>query len=76
VLDTSGFNSPIPELRTVKILRIIEKGMVLKVITTDPGMGTDIPFLVKNRGNILLEKKESENGSRCEFLIKKEENSN
>jgi len=76
VLELSGYNSPLPERSTVRILRIIEKGMVLKVITTDPGMRTDIPFMVKNRGNILLEKTESENESRCEFLIKKEEDSN
>jgi|GEM_PF-223258 len=55
-LDTSGRNSPLPELLTKRTLMKMETGKLLKVIATDPGMYVDIPYLVRQNRHLLIEK--------------------
>ncbi len=42
VLDTSGTVCPVPVLRTLRLLKTMRFGQVLKVIVTDPGAAADI----------------------------------
>lgn len=42
VLDTSGTVCPVPVLRTLRLLKTMEVGQVLKVIVTDRGAAADI----------------------------------
>ena len=42
VLDTSGTVCPVPVLRTLRLLKTMRLGQILKVIVTDPGAAADI----------------------------------
>ncbi len=55
-LDTSGMNSPLPELFTKRTFRKMETGKILKIIATDPGMYVDIPYLVRQNRHLLIKK--------------------
>lgn len=55
VLDLVGLKCPLPALRTGKALDRLAPGAVLTVITSDPLAGIDIPHLVGQRGDTILD---------------------
>ena len=54
-LDTSGLLCPLPVYKAALALKGIEPGQVLELICTDPGSLADVPALVRQRGDRLLE---------------------
>lgn len=59
-LDLTGLKCPLPVLRTRKALRRLPPGAVLEVICTDPMSAIDIPNMVRESGDVLLEKRTHE----------------
>jgi molybdopterin-guanine dinucleotide biosynthesis protein A len=54
-LDLSGLKCPLPALRTRKALRRLRPGERLRVTCTDPLAGIDIPHLVHEEGDRLVD---------------------
>ena len=68
-LDASGLNCPLPILRARKALADMERGQVLKVISTDQGSVKDFEAFSKQTHNPLLSS--GEEGGKFVFLIRK-----
>ncbi|WP_134496266.1 sulfurtransferase TusA family protein [Microvirga pakistanensis] len=68
-LDLSGLKCPLPVLRTRKALLTLNPGDRLRVICTDPLAGIDVPNLVRELGDTLLDQHQDE--KRLTFLIAK-----
>jgi len=68
-LDMSGLLCPLPVLKTQKALRSLEGGMVLEVMTTDPGAVADFQCLAEQDGLELIE--QVQNGDVCVHVLKK-----
>jgi len=68
-LDASGLNCPLPILRARKALGDMERGQVLRVITTDQGSIKDFEAFSNQTGNPLLSS--GEEGGKFVFTIKK-----
>lgn len=71
VYDLKGLNCPLPVLKTRKRLEKMRPGALLKVETTDPLAGLDIPAFCNESGHELVEKTVSGNGHT--FLIRRGE---
>ena len=68
-LDASGLNCPLPILRARKALADMERGQVLRVISTDQGSVKDFEAFSKQTHNPLLSS--GEEGGKFVFLIRK-----
>ncbi len=68
-LDATGLNCPLPILRAKKSLVDMERGQVLKVISTDQGSVKDFEAFSKQTNNPLLSS--AEEGGKFTFLLKK-----
>lgn len=68
-LDVKGLNCPMPVIKTKKAIDAMQSGQVLEVISTDPGMKSDISALLGRLGHELLQTKEE--GGITEFYIEK-----
>ncbi|WP_414473433.1 molybdenum cofactor guanylyltransferase MobA [Microvirga sp. M2] len=68
-LDLSGLKCPLPVLRTRKALLALEPGDRLSVTCTDPLAGIDVPNLVRELGDTLLEQRQGE--TNITFVIAK-----
>ena len=68
-LDASGLNCPLPILRAKKALNGMQRGEVLKVISTDGGSVKDFEAFCKQTLNPLLSS--AEDGGRYIFFIEK-----
>jgi tRNA 2-thiouridine synthesizing protein A len=69
LLDLSGLKCPLPALRTRKALKGLAPGRVLSVICTDPMAVIDIPNLLRETGDILVDQR-TESGT-TRFKIRK-----
>lgn len=54
-LDLSGLKCPLPALRTAKALKALLPGQSLTVTCTDPLAAIDIPNLIRETGDSLLQ---------------------
>jgi tRNA 2-thiouridine synthesizing protein A len=68
-LDLTGLMCPLPALKTRKALTGLATGDRLNVTSTDPLSAIDIPNLLRETGDVLLNI--SKDQGRIEFLIKK-----
>lgn len=68
-LDASGLNCPLPILRARKMLGDMERGQVLRVISTDQGSIKDFEAFSKQTNHPLLSS--GEEGGKFVFLLKK-----
>jgi tRNA 2-thiouridine synthesizing protein A len=68
-LDASGLNCPLPILRARKALGDLERGQVLRVITTDQGSVKDFEAFSKQTNHPLLFS--GEEGGKFVFMLKK-----
>lgn len=68
-LDASGLNCPLPILRARKALGDMERGQVLRIISTDQGSVKDFEAFSKQTGNPLLSS--AEEGGKFIFVIRK-----
>jgi tRNA 2-thiouridine synthesizing protein A len=69
-LDLSGLKCPLPALRTRKALKSTPPGGALLVTCTDPMAAIDIPNLIRETGDDLIEERR-EDDARLVFLIRK-----
>lgn len=69
ILDLSGLKCPMPVLRTQRALRDMQPGDRLEVTATDPMSSIDIPNLLRETGDRLLE--QERDGARFAFRIEK-----
>ncbi|WP_438618119.1 sulfurtransferase TusA family protein [Oryzifoliimicrobium ureilyticus] len=67
--DLKGLKCPLPALKTRKRLKSLVSGAVLRVETTDPLAGIDIPHLCQQDGHQLLSSERTANGH--VFMIQK-----
>ncbi|QFY61513.1 response regulator SirA [Rhizobium grahamii] len=67
--DLRGLKCPLPVLRTRRKLSSLPSGALVRVETTDPLAGIDIPHFCNEDGHALLETEKTETGHR--FLIQK-----
>jgi len=68
-LDLSGLKCPLPVLRSRKRLRAMAPGEELDVVCTDPMSAIDIPNMVRELGDELIEQRAE--GGRLSFRIRK-----
>jgi tRNA 2-thiouridine synthesizing protein A len=68
-LDLIGLKCPLPALKTRKALKGMPAGAILRVICTDPLASIDIPNLVRETGDELLDSEQS--GGHLAFRIRK-----
>lgn len=68
-LDVSGYNCPIPLLRTKKALAGMRAGELVRVVTTDPGSEIDFRVYAEANGHELVSFEER--GNRFVFVIRK-----
>jgi tRNA 2-thiouridine synthesizing protein A len=69
ILDLSGLKCPLPVLRTRKALRGMDAGAQVEIVATDPMSAIDIPNLVRETSDRLIEQKRD--GARLTFVIEK-----
>ena len=69
VLDVQGLLCPLPVLKAKKILRALDPGDQLEVMTTDPGAVADFQCLAEEDGLILHG--QTENEGVCVHLLEK-----
>jgi tRNA 2-thiouridine synthesizing protein A len=67
--DLRGLNCPLPVLKTRRRLASMPAGALLRIATTDPLAGLDIPAFCSEDGHRLLEQAAVDGGHR--FLIEK-----
>ncbi len=68
-LDLTGLKCPLPVLRTRKALRSLMAGAVIEVSCTDPMSAIDIPNMVREEGDSLIEQRKD--AARLVFRIRK-----
>ena len=69
VLDCSGLLCPMPVVKTMKAIKQMEIGQVLKLIATDPGAPPDMAAWSRQTGNQILEQHEED--GKFIFVIKR-----
>ncbi|MEK1897866.1 MAG: sulfurtransferase TusA family protein [Rhizobium sp.] len=67
--DLRGLKCPLPVLKTRRKMSSLPKGALIRVETTDPLAGIDIPHFCNEDGHELVETEKTEAGHR--FLIRK-----
>ncbi|WP_281024287.1 sulfurtransferase TusA family protein [Methylovirgula sp. 4M-Z18] len=68
-LDLKGLKCPLPAMKTRKALASLPQGARLHVIATDPMAAIDIPHLVQETGDRLVEQRQD--GAELHFVIEK-----
>jgi tRNA 2-thiouridine synthesizing protein A len=67
--DLRGLKCPLPVLKTRRKMSSLPSGSLIRVETTDPLAGIDIPHFCNEDGHELIEAETTEGGHR--FLIRK-----
>ncbi|WP_283196072.1 sulfurtransferase TusA family protein [Rhizobium sp. AN80A] len=67
--DLRGLKCPLPVIKTRKKMSSLPSGATIRVETTDPLAGIDIPHFCNEDGHELIETERTETGHR--FLIRK-----
>lgn len=68
-LDLKGLKCPLPALKTRKALKTTPAGSELRVVCTDPMAAIDIPNLLRETGDELVD--QQRDGDALVFLIRK-----
>jgi len=50
-LDCTGLTCPMPLLKTKKMIKTMESGQILEIISSDPGSKNDIPTFAERSGH-------------------------
>ncbi len=67
--DLRGLKCPLPVLKTRRKMSSLPSGTIIRVETTDPLAGIDIPHFCNEDGHELIEAEKTDDGHR--FLIRK-----
>lgn len=57
-LDLLGLKCPLPALKTAKFLKGIAAGETVRVLCSDPMAAIDIPNLIRETGDVLLDQRQ------------------
>ncbi len=68
-LDLRGLNCPLPALRTKRQLRRMAPGERVRVLTTDPLAGIDVPHAAREAGAEVLSRERDEAAGADAFVI-------
>ncbi len=68
-LDLTGLKCPLPVLRTRRAMRNLREGERIRVTCTDPLAVIDIPHMIQEQGDRLLE--QNTEGTTLSFLIER-----
>lgn len=68
-LDARGLNCPLPILRTKKALNDMQKGQILRILTTDPGSVRDFQAFAQQTGHTLIDSTENHESKEYEFFL-------
>lgn len=68
-LDLLGLKCPLPALKTAKFLKSVAAGDTLRVICSDPMTVIDIPNLLRETGDTLIDQQQE--GATLIFVIRK-----
>ena len=60
ILDTKGFNCPIPVLKARRAMRGLEVGDELTLLATDPASMIDVPHFCNTTGHELIDSSEDD----------------
>lgn len=60
ILDTKGFNCPIPVLKARRAMRSLEAGDELTLLATDPASMIDVPHFCNTTGHELIDSSEED----------------
>ena len=60
ILDTKGFNCPIPVLKARRAMRGLEPGDELTLLATDPASMIDVPHFCNTTGHELIDSSEED----------------
>lgn len=69
VLDLKGLKCPLPVLKSRKAMASLSSGALVRVLTTDPLAGLDIPHFCHEDGHALIAQERGEQGHM--FLIRR-----
>jgi tRNA 2-thiouridine synthesizing protein A len=69
VLDLKGLKCPLPVLKSRKAMASLSTGALLRVLTTDPLAGIDIPHFCNEDGHALIAQERGDEGH--VFLIRR-----
>ena len=69
ILDTKGFNCPIPVLKARRAMRGLDVGDELTLLATDPASMIDVPHFCNTTGHELVDS--SEEDGVFTYLIRK-----
>lgn len=67
--DLRGLKCPLPVIKTRKKISSLPSGALVRIETTDPLAGIDIPHFCNEDGHQLVESEKTDTGHR--FLIRK-----
>lgn len=68
-VDATGLNCPMPLLKAKRALNGMQRGQVLRVLSTDAGSARDFGVFSEQSGNALLSS--SQEGELYTFLLRK-----
>ncbi|ETR68498.1 MAG: SirA family protein [Candidatus Magnetoglobus multicellularis str. Araruama] len=57
-LNCTGLTCPMPLLKTKKMIKTMESGQVLEIISSDPGSKNDIPAFTERSGHEFIGEKD------------------
>ena len=60
ILDTKGFNCPIPVLKARRAMRGLDVGDELNLLATDPASMIDVPHFCNTTGHELIDSSEED----------------
>ena len=60
ILDTKGFNCPIPVLKARRAMRGLDVGDELTLLATDPASMIDVPHFCNTTGHELIDSSEKD----------------
>lgn len=59
-LDATGLKCPLPVLKAAKAMKTLSPGVLLEVLSTDPGSVDDFEAYARTSRNVLVEQTEQE----------------
>ena len=68
-VDARGLSCPMPIVRTAQMLKPLDPGAIVEVLSTDPGSTKDFVAWCRSTGNELLE--QSADGKVYRFVIRR-----
>ena len=69
LVDATGLKCPLPVLKARKVMKNLQGGSKIRVLSTDPGSPLDFKHFCNSKGHILISMEEHQDN--IEFVIEK-----